>query len=68
MVTLKKLQREDWRLRSLPNPRRQATISCGGHRWSVVVEEEVGVLGEKRGEKCVFYTVEHICNLQDSPR
>ena len=26
--------------------RRQAKAACGGHRWPVVVKEELGVLGE----------------------
>ena len=50
----------------------QATTAHGDHRWSMMVEEEVGVLGEglgeKKEEKWVFYAAGHICSLQDSPR
>jgi len=31
--------------------RRQTKAARGGHRWSVVVEEELGVLGEGLGEE-----------------
>ena len=31
--------------------RRQAKAACGGHRWPVVVKEELGVLGEGLRER-----------------
>ena len=48
--------------------RQQAKAARGGHRWLVVVEEELGgVVGGFRG-RWIFYATRHICSLQHSPR